>query len=105
MKTKKSIFVILALPLILAYTLPLLDHYLNPIPVYHYQSTDAKFEYICYPSKGRDYLAMEKARQDYEEKNKVKLTLCRKFKAKPLHFWEWYKYLNSPYYVGYVVCE
>lgn len=91
--------------LFIAFTLANIDIFLNPVPVYPFQSTDGKFEYVCYPSKGRDYLAMEKARQDYEEKNKVKLTLCRKFEMKPLHFWEWYKYLNSPYYGKYVVCK
>ena len=105
MKAIKITFTLLAVILILFYTLPLLDRYLNPLPVYHYQSTDGNFEYVCYPSKGRDYTAMEKARQDYEKKNKVNLTLCRKFKAKPLHVWEWHKYLNSPYYRKYEVCE
>lgn len=105
MKFVKIIFVLLVPILILVYTLPLLDLYLNHLPVYHYQSTDGKFEFTCYPAKGRDYWAMEKAKQDHEEKNKVKLTLCRKFKAKPLHFWEWYRYVNSPYYKNYEVCE
>ncbi|MBK9690037.1 MAG: hypothetical protein IPO65_20845 [Saprospiraceae bacterium] len=86
MKFVKIIFVLLVPILILVYTLPLLDLYLNPLPVYKYQSTDGNFEFACYPSKGRDYMAMEKARWEYEEKNKVKLTLCRKFKMKPLHF-------------------
>jgi hypothetical protein len=87
--------------LILIHTL--LDLY--PIPVYHYQSTDGNFEFTCYPSKGRDIATMENAKNLNEEKHKVQLTLCRKFTIHPLHFWEWQKYLNSPFYKNYVACD
>ena len=85
--------------------LPLLDLYLNPIPVYHYQSTDGKFEFTCYPSKGRDIAIMVNAKMLYEVKHKTILTLCRKFTIHPLHFWEWQKYLKSPYYKNYGACD
>lgn len=105
MKAIKSIFVILASIVILAYSLPFIDLYRNPMPVYHYQSTDGKFEFTCHPSKGRDIATMEQTKQAYEKEHKVKLTLCRKFKMKPLRIWEWHKYLNSPYYKSYGYCE
>jgi hypothetical protein len=95
----------LASIMILVYTLPFIDIYLNPMPVYHYQSPDGKFSFTCYPSKGRDIATMEQTKQAYEKEHKVKLTLCRKFTMKPLHFWEWQKYMNSPYYKNYEACE
>jgi len=61
---------------------------------YEFTTADQSFTYHYIPTKGGTIENMEVAFREYDEK----VVIYRKFKKKPLRFWNWYRYATSPMY-------
>jgi hypothetical protein len=65
---------------------------------FDYGSTTSDFVFDCYPAKGRGVEVMDMAKASFDERNNTSTQICRRFAKNYLKFWQWYEYLNNPYY-------
>ena len=66
---------------------------------YHFQSESGDFQFTAIPSKGRDTKMMIRQYENHLKKEGTEREeIYRTFRANPLIFWNWYKYVTSELY-------